>query len=86
MKRVTSSEAFLLFTADKKKEILDTDFHEFFGTSPRMSSKEFQGRLNTVKSLCEQLKKLRNKSEFTIINQLHKFLIKKFREIVERRK
>jgi hypothetical protein len=85
LKRISGCEAFTLFTMGQKNEILDTDFHEFFGTSPRMNHKEFQGRLSTVKSLCDQIKRLKNKSEFTIINQLHAFLIKKFGEIVDRR-
>jgi hypothetical protein len=49
LRRLAGTEAARRFAENKMDSVLDTDFHEFFGTSVRTDDREFLGRLNQVK-------------------------------------
>jgi len=49
LKRLANTEAARRYAENRMDTVLDTDFHEFFGTSVRIDDREFRGRLNQVK-------------------------------------
>jgi hypothetical protein len=82
--RIKNLEGFKLFIKGEVNRILDTDFYSYLGVSVRSEKDEFLGRLTTLNDLVHELEKITQKEALheQIINY-HKFLLKKFKEIVE---
>jgi hypothetical protein len=54
LRRLLRTEAVRRFQADDFPSVIDTDFHEFFGTSVRTPNRDFQGRLARVEETLKE--------------------------------
>jgi hypothetical protein len=85
LRRLAGTEAARRFAEDRMDSVLDTDFHEFFGTSVRTDDRDFLGRLNQVKEWIG-LGVQDGLPEATALDRVRKALLEKFdRELVRPR-
>jgi len=76
IERIKNTDAFLLFTTDRKDQILDTDFFAYFGTTVRTERTDFKARIKTVHDVIEAIK---SKDEYKTFVDLHNFLFDRFK-------
>jgi hypothetical protein len=82
--RIKNLEGFKLFIKGEVDRILDTDFYSYLGVSVRSEKDEFLGRLTTLNDVINELQKIAQKEVLheQIINY-HKFILNKFKQIIE---
>ena len=78
--RIKNTEVFHLFAADKKDQIVDTDFFSYLGTTVRTERTDFIARIKTVKDVIETVK---SSPEYKIIVDLHNYLFNRFEDMIE---
>jgi hypothetical protein len=83
--RIVESEAFRLFVEGKRDNILDTDFYAYLQTTVRTPRNEFLGRLQTVEDAVKYASTINEDPRYGVVQQLHQFMMEKFREIVDRK-
>lgn len=76
--RIKNTDAFQLFTIDKKEQIVDTDFFSYLGTTVRTERTDFRARIRTIQDVIEVIK---TKDEYKLIVDLHNYLFDKFKDI-----
>lgn len=81
LRRLLRTEAVRRFQAKDFSSVIDTDFHEFFGTSVRTSNRDFQGRLARVE---EALKEARysKMAGSDVTEQVRLALLQQFKALV----
>lgn len=83
IKRLQTTNAFHLFLDGHCEDIVDTDFYTFLGTTVRSSWSEFRGRMRTVEDAIASASSMdvdvRTKTIAASLNELHKFLMMKFK-------
>ena len=81
--RIKNLEGFRLFICDKREKILDTDFYSYLGVSVKTEKNEFSGRLRIIEDVMNELerKTVKESLNISLINY-HKFLVNKFKDIV----
>lgn len=77
--RVKNSDAFQLFVANKKEQIVDTDFFTYLGTTVRTERTDFSARIKTIQDVIAAIK---TKDEYKTIVDLHNYLFEKFKDII----
>lgn len=77
--RIKKTDAFQLFVADKKDQIVDTDFFFYLGTTVRTERANFRARIKTVHDVIEAIK---SKDEYKTFVDLHDFLFDRFKGII----
>lgn len=82
IENILKSNAFKLFTENKKEEILDIDFYSYLGTTVRTRKYDFFGRLSNVEEAIESTES-KNPKLYKALNELHRFLISKFSNVVD---
>lgn len=78
--RIKNTEAFHLFTTDKKDQIVDTDFFSYLGATVRTERTDFRARIKTIEDVIEAVKT--NDAYKTIVD-LHNYLFEKFKDIMK---
>ena len=78
--RIKNTEAFQLFAADKKDQIVDTDFFSYLGTTVRTERTDFIARIKTVKDV---IATVRTSPNYKIIVDLHNYLFEMFQDMIE---
>jgi len=82
--RIKNLEGFKLFIKGEEDRILDTDFYSYLGISVRSGKDEFLGRLTTLNDVVNKLQKITQRETLHVqIINYHKFLLNKFKEIIE---
>ncbi len=80
LERIQNTDAFLLFTDDKKDQIVDTDFFAYLGTTVRTERTDFRARIKTVQDVIDNIKA---SDEYKIIVELHTYLFEKFKDLIK---
>jgi len=80
VERIKNTDAFHLFVADKKDQIVDTDFLAYLGTTVRTERTDFRARIKTVQDVIAAIK---TNEEYKAIVDLHNYLFEKFKEIIK---
>lgn len=87
IQRIKSLEGFQLFLKRDKSHIIDTDFYSYLGVSVRTERGEFLGRLASVEEVIKMIEKLNKKERknpiYKKIVEYHKFITKKFEDIIK---
>lgn len=84
--RIEDLEAFHFFIKDEKDKILDTDFFTYLGATVRTPKNDFLGRLHNIENIIKELSESDNLSILrTKIPEFHKFMIKKFENIIRQK-
>lgn len=83
--RIVNSAAFQLFQEGRQDSILDTDFYEYLGVTVRTSDGDFWGRMRNVEQAVRAHKTKRRDSLSSVLDQLHQFLLTKFKEDLDSR-
>jgi hypothetical protein len=86
LERIQQTEAFKLFNSGDSDQILDTDFFAYLGATVRTKKQEFLGKLATVEEAVVAVAKAGKNPEYAVIKKMHKQLLSKFSEIIDRRK
>lgn len=77
IKRVFRTNAYKLFSGEKDKDILDTDFFEYLGISVRAGKVDFQNRLKVLNEMSKKVEES-GLNHLMTIPKLHSFLERKF--------
>ncbi len=80
IERIKNTDAFRLFTIDKKDQIVDTDFFSYLGTTVRAERTDFKARIKTIEDVIETIK---TKAEHKTIVDLHNYLFERFRDEIK---
>ena len=83
--RIVNSAAFQLFQDGRRDSILDTDFYEYLGVTVRTSDGDFWGRMRNVEQAVKAHKNKRRDALSSALDQLHRFLVSKFKEDLDAR-
>ena len=83
--RIVNSAAFQLFQEGRQGSILDTDFYEYLGVTVRTSDGDFWGRMRNVEQAVKAHKNKRRDNLSSALDQLHRFLVSKFKEDLDAR-
>jgi hypothetical protein len=83
--RIVNSAAFQLFQEGRQESILDTDFYEYLGVTVRTSDGDFWGRMRNVEQAVKAHKSKRRDNLSSALDQLHRFLVSKFKEDLDAR-
>jgi hypothetical protein len=86
IKRITQSQAFLLFQEGQGSKILDTDFYDYLGVSVRTPKGDFLGRVATVAQAVEAHAAKRNDKLSKALATLHEWITVRFNEEILARK
>jgi hypothetical protein len=78
--RIKNTDAFQLFSTDKKDQIVDTDFFAYLGTTVKTERTDFRARIKTIQDVIDSIK---GKDEYKIINELHNHLFERFKHIIK---
>jgi len=78
--RIRNTDAFQLFIANKKEQIVDTDFFSYLGTTVRTERTDFNARIKTIKDIIETIK---INEEYKTIVDLHNYLFEKFNGVIK---
>ena len=78
--RIKNTDAFQLFTTDKKDRIVDTDFFAYLGTTVRTERTDFIARITTLKGVVETIK---TNDAYKLIVDLHNYLFERFKDIIK---
>lgn len=81
--RIKKLEGFRLFLEGQLEKILDIDFYNYLGISARTEKSEFLGRLKTIEDTIKEIEGQQQKEPiYKGIVSYHKFIINRFREII----
>jgi hypothetical protein len=83
--RILASAAYRLFKEGRQNSILDTDFFEYLGVTVRTGKGDFLGRLNNVECAIEAFVDKQRDADSADLQELHKFLLDKFKTEIEER-
>lgn len=82
--RVAALDGFRnLFIGGQREKILDTDFYNYLGVTVRTDRNDFQGRVETMRGVIEELREIRNDGNQPLYSKIidyHKFLFAKFKD------
>lgn len=78
--RIQNSGSYNKYFKDRDN-IFDTEFFDYLGISVKSDKNEFKGRLSTLSEVVKSIEKL-NDAHFKKIVEFHKFMINKFRNII----
>lgn len=78
--RIKNTDTFQLFVADKKEQIVDTDFFSYLGTTVRTERTDFKARINTIEGV---IKTIKSNTEHKTIVDLHNYLFERFKDIIK---
>jgi hypothetical protein len=81
LRRLLRTEAVRRFQAGDFSSVIDTDFHEFFGTSVRTANRDFQGRLARVAESVKEARYSRMAGS-DITEQVRVALLQQFKALV----
>ena len=80
IERIKNTDVLQLFVADKKDQIVDTDFFAYLGTTVRTERTDFKARIKTVQDVIESIKTM---DEYKAIIDLHNYLLERFGYIIK---
>lgn len=78
--RIKKTDAFYLFTTDKKDQIVDTDFFSYLGATVRTERTDFRARIKTIEDVIETVK---TSDAYKIIVDLHNYLFERFKDTIK---
>jgi len=78
--RIKNTDAFQLFSTDKKDQIVDTDLFAYLGTTVKTERTDFRARIKTIQDVIDSIK---GKDEYKIINELYNYLFERFKHIIK---
>lgn len=84
IERLTTTNAWRLFVEGNKDKILDTDFYSYIGVTVRTERNSFLGRLHSVEDAIKIAVKVDPQPMHVKLEELCKFLFKKFDLIIKR--
>ncbi|MBI5191932.1 MAG: hypothetical protein HZA08_00640 [Nitrospirae bacterium] len=77
--RIKNTDAFQLFVADKKDQVVDTDFFSYLGTTVKTERTDFRSRIKTIKDVIDAVEM---NNEYKIIVDLHNYLFERFKNVI----
>ena len=81
--RMKNLDGFKFFLSNNTEKILDTDFYSYLGVSVRTEKDEFLRRLKTIEDVISELQKKAIKEPlYNKLVNYHKFLVNKFKDII----
>jgi hypothetical protein len=81
--RMKKLDGFKFFLSNNTQKILDTDFYNYLGVSVRTEKNEFLGRLKTIEDVINELQtKAIKEPLYSKLVDYHKFLVNKFKDII----
>lgn len=80
IERIKNTDVLPLFVADKKDQIVDTDFFTYLGTTVRTERTDFGARIKTVQDV---IKAIKTDDSYKIIVDLHNYLFERFKDIIK---
>lgn len=81
--RIKLLEGFFLFVESKKEKISEGDLYAYLGVTVRTSKSIFIGRMKTIKSLIQELKKHKDEELYKKIIQYNDFILLKYKDTVD---
>jgi len=80
IKRIQKTDAFQLYMTNNKRQIVDTDFFSYLGTTVKTDRTDLLARIKTVEDVIDSIK---GNDLYKDIPKLHNYLIKRFRETIK---
>lgn len=77
IERIKNTDAFHLFSNNKKDQMVDSDCFAYLGTTVRTERTDFRARLKTIEDVIEAIK---DDDEYRMIVDLHNYLFEKFKD------
>jgi hypothetical protein len=81
--RIKLLEGFSLFVSNEQNRISENDLYSYLGITVRTSKSIFMGRIKSIKSMIQELRKNKEDELYTKIIQYHKFLFSKYQQTIK---
>lgn len=78
--RIKNTDAFQLYSTERKDQIVDTDFFAYLGTTVKTERTDFKARIKTVHDVIDNIKQ---NYEYTAIAGLNNYLFERFKNIIK---
>jgi len=81
--RVKNLEGVTLFSEGKRDKLSDSDFYSYLGVTVRTPKNTFLGRLETMNTITDELRKNEKQEFFKTMIEYHDFLLGKYADLIE---
>lgn len=81
--RVKNLEGFSLFSEGKEDKLSDSDFYSYLGVTVRTPKNTFLGRLETMNTITDELRKNEKQEFYKTMIEYHDFLLGKYADLIE---